>query len=149
MRIVGVEKHSFQSAPIIGIFPVHNVISVSLQEANVLLNFRAPHRSQLSQRDPKQSSLPTLTMRHVGKRGRIFRLDECKAIPDEVGIRFLRVDIATGVSRDSVPSSSPIAELGRSGGLKGGAARAASMSRERRREIAKRAAQSRWAKNQT
>ena len=36
--------------------------------------------------------------------------------------------------------------LGRKGGLKGGRARAESMSPERRAEIAKRAAASRWAK---
>lgn len=36
--------------------------------------------------------------------------------------------------------------LGRLGGLKGGKARAAKLSPERRREIAKKAAQARWAK---
>jgi hypothetical protein len=56
----------------------------------------------------------------------------------------LMVDIATGETSDSVTSSTQMAELGRSGGLKGGAARAASMSPERRQEIAKQAAQSRW-----
>ena len=36
--------------------------------------------------------------------------------------------------------------LGRLGGLKGGKARAASLSPERRREIAKKAIEARWAK---
>jgi hypothetical protein len=37
-------------------------------------------------------------------------------------------------------------ELGRLGGLKGGKARAEKLSPERRREIAKKAAEARWAK---
>jgi len=37
-------------------------------------------------------------------------------------------------------------ELGRKGGLKGGAARAASMTPEQRAEIAKKAAAARWKK---
>lgn len=56
----------------------------------------------------------------------------------------LIVDIATGETTDIVPAKSPMADLGRSGGLKGGKARAESMTPERRSEIAKRAAQSRW-----
>lgn len=39
-------------------------------------------------------------------------------------------------------------ELGRKGGLKGGKARAAKLTPERRREIAKKAAQARWQKKQ-
>lgn len=39
-----------------------------------------------------------------------------------------------------------LAEIGRKGGLKGGKARAEKLSEERRKEIAKKAAQSRWAK---
>jgi hypothetical protein len=39
-----------------------------------------------------------------------------------------------------------MAELGRSGGLKGGAARASSLTPEQRTEIARKAAQKRWAK---
>lgn len=38
--------------------------------------------------------------------------------------------------------------LGRRGGMKGGAARAASMTPERRAEIAKKAAEARWTKKQ-
>jgi len=60
------------------------------------------------------------------------------------------VDIATGEIEDREPTpeeqgKDPAAvSLGRRGGLKGGKARAASMSAERKREIAKRAAQARW-----
>lgn len=56
----------------------------------------------------------------------------------------LIVDIATGESSDNVPASSPMAELGRSGGLAGGTARAKKLSPERRREIAQKAAAARW-----
>jgi hypothetical protein len=41
---------------------------------------------------------------------------------------------------------SPAVLLGRRGGLKGGKARAESLTKKRRAEIAKRAAQARWAK---
>lgn len=58
----------------------------------------------------------------------------------------LIVDIATGDSHDTVVTESSMAELGRSGGLKGGEARANSLSPERRSEIAKRAATTRWQK---
>jgi hypothetical protein len=56
------------------------------------------------------------------------------------------VEIATGDAPDTVPTESPMAALGRTGGLKGGAARAAVMSPERRREIASAAAAKRWQK---
>ena len=59
----------------------------------------------------------------------------------------LIVDIATGETSDTVPSSSPMAELGRTGGLAGGAARAKKLSAERRSEIAKKAAAARWGTN--
>jgi hypothetical protein len=60
------------------------------------------------------------------------------------------IDIATGQkpNRDPTPEEQgkdPAAiALGRKGGLKGGAARSASMTPERRAEIAKKAAESRW-----
>jgi hypothetical protein len=56
------------------------------------------------------------------------------------------VDIATGQQEDTAPQSedSPAKEFARQGGLKGGAARAAKLSPERRRDIAKAAAQKRW-----
>lgn len=61
------------------------------------------------------------------------------------------VDIATGAQDDRAPTpeeqgKDPAAvTLGRRGGLKGGKVRAATMTPERRREIAQKAAASRWA----
>lgn len=60
----------------------------------------------------------------------------------------LTVDIATGEVKDDSPdrSKNPHAvALGRMGGLKGGRARAERLSPERRSEIARTAAQARWA----
>lgn len=59
------------------------------------------------------------------------------------------VDIATGQVEDSADTlesgKNPAAvALGRLGGLKGGKARAASLSKTRRAEIARRAAKARW-----
>lgn len=59
------------------------------------------------------------------------------------------VDIATGESdKDKETPSDEVraaaAALGRLGGLKGGKARAKSLSAKRRSEIARRAAQARW-----
>ena len=62
------------------------------------------------------------------------------------------VDIATGEASDKPPTpeeqgKDPAAvALGRKGGLKGGKARAATMTPERRAEIARAAAAKRWAK---
>ena len=62
------------------------------------------------------------------------------------------VDIATGEIEDREPTpeeqgKDPAAvSLGRRGGLKGGKARAASMTAKRRAEIAKKAAEARWVK---
>ena len=57
----------------------------------------------------------------------------------------LVTDIATGSEQDGDSSESDMVKLGRSGGLKGGRARAASLTPERRAEIARLAAQKRWA----
>ncbi len=57
------------------------------------------------------------------------------------------VDIATGEHEDSAPDEDkdPAAvSLGRKGGKKGGKARAESLSPERRKEIARKAARTRW-----
>jgi hypothetical protein len=65
--------------------------------------------------------------------------------PNQLG--KLIVDIATGDANDTVPDDgkNPAAvALGRKGGLKGGKARAASMTPEQRSEAAKRAARARW-----
>lgn len=61
---------------------------------------------------------------------------------------FQSVAILTGTAPEPEPVD-PLrlaaAELGRRGGLKGGKARAASLSSNRRSEIAKKAAAARWA----
>ena len=57
-------------------------------------------------------------------------------------------DIATGEVSDTPPERlSEMGELGRAGGLKGGKARADSLTPERRAEIARKAAAKRWAKD--
>lgn len=65
------------------------------------------------------------------------------------GVNQLAADIAARTSRedsDEKPAKNPAAvALGRLGGLKGGKARAAKLPVERRREIAKAAAEARWA----
>lgn len=58
-------------------------------------------------------------------------------------------DVATGQADDQESDSgkdSAMSELGRVGGVKGGRARARSLSPEQRQEIAKRAAAARWKK---
>jgi hypothetical protein len=60
---------------------------------------------------------------------------------------FNIVQQSTGQA-EPVPEKNPAAvALGRLGGLKGGKARAESLSTDRRKEIAIQAARSRWAKN--
>ena len=62
----------------------------------------------------------------------------------------LIVDIATGEAEDENPDEgkNPAAvALGRLGGKKGGKARAKKLTAEQRREIARKAAESRWAKH--
>lgn len=55
------------------------------------------------------------------------------------------VDEATGEAPDADTGKDPAAvALGRKGGLKGGKARAAKLSAQRRKEIARKAAQARW-----
>ena len=62
------------------------------------------------------------------------------------------VDLATGAADDQGPtpkehSKDPAAvSLGRRGGLKGGKARAEKLGKERRSEIARKAAKARWEK---
>lgn len=57
----------------------------------------------------------------------------------------LIVDLATGQAKeDEAPPDSPAVQFARSGGLKGGKARAAALSPKRRREIARVAAERRW-----
>ena len=55
----------------------------------------------------------------------------------------LIVDVATGERKDA-RIAEPVNEFARAGGLKGGKARAESLTPERRKEIAQRAANTRW-----
>jgi len=67
---------------------------------------------------------------------------------DPLQLAKLIGDIATGQVKDEKPTDDgkdPAAvSLGRRGGLKGGKARAESMTAKRRSEIAKKAARTRW-----
>jgi len=57
----------------------------------------------------------------------------------------LIVDIATGQAEDPISNSKKQGDRkGRTGGLKGGKARALSLSKARRQEIARKAANLRW-----
>jgi hypothetical protein len=60
------------------------------------------------------------------------------------------VDIATGQAEDTLKQKDELkaaaTALGKKGGLKGGPARAKSLTAKRRSEIAKKAAKSRWGK---
>ena len=59
----------------------------------------------------------------------------------------LAASIVAEATEDDQPAKLPAAvELGRRGGLKGGKARAKKLSAKRRSQIARRAAQARWAK---
>lgn len=63
--------------------------------------------------------------------------------PNQLG--KLIVDLATGAATEDKPQSpTPAQEFARSGGLKGGAARARVLTPEQRREIARKAAAKRW-----
>lgn len=69
---------------------------------------------------------------------------------DPVQLGKLIGDILTGQVEDKAPepeAGSPAHEFARKGGLKGGKARAASMTPERRAEIAKKAAAKRWGRS--
>jgi hypothetical protein len=71
---------------------------------------------------------------------------------DAMGLAKMIGDIATGQRSDPLKEPEPtpdevrrvMAALGKQGGLKGGKARADSLSPERRSEIAKKAAKARW-----
>ena len=64
---------------------------------------------------------------------------------DVIGNAVMVGRIATGEIEDiKTKKDRRMAELGRSGGAKGGKARAAKLNRVRRKEIAKRAAKARW-----
>ena len=57
-------------------------------------------------------------------------------------------EVQRGAQQDSNGKNPHAAALGRLGGLKGGSARAKSLTPERRREIAQKAAAARWAATQ-
>ena len=64
--------------------------------------------------------------------------------PNQLG--KLIVDLSIGAAAETAPvSDNPATEFARQGGLKGGKARAAKLGPKRRTEIAKKAAQTRWA----
>ena len=68
---------------------------------------------------------------------------------DPIQLAKLIGDIATGQVDDAAPDDgrdSAASALGRLGGLKGGAARSRTLTPERRAEIARAAAKSRWRK---
>ena len=80
-------------------------------------------------------------------------------LPAEFNLKARRiVEIATGQPLSENPPLTPAKEepaknphavaLGRLGGLKGGKARAKKLTKEQRKEIAKKAAETRWAKSQ-
>jgi hypothetical protein len=69
-----------------------------------------------------------------------------KQKPDFAQNALRVVEISTGQPLKPVEKNAAAVSLGRLGGLKGGKGRAASMSAERRHEIAQRAAKARWAK---
>ena len=73
-------------------------------------------------------------------------LDRRPRDPNQLG--KLMVDIATGAVKDTISESkkNPGARKGRAGGLKGGAARAITLTKEERADIARTAAQARWKK---
>ncbi|MDZ4762464.1 MAG: RNA-binding protein [Alphaproteobacteria bacterium] len=63
---------------------------------------------------------------------------------DVIGAAIKVARIATGEEQDDMPAAKPGGPTASEMGKKGGAARAKSMSPERRAEIAKKAAASRW-----
>ena len=70
-----------------------------------------------------------------------------KALPKDTNKKAKSVvDLATGEGKETTLDGKNAAAvaLGRKGGLKGGKARAASLTAKRRREIAQKAAAARW-----
>lgn len=78
-----------------------------------------------------------VTIRAMHERSRNRKLD-LNALAKSI------VDEATGDAPARPEKNAAAVELGRLGGLKGGKARAESLTRERRVEIARKAAASRW-----
>jgi hypothetical protein len=72
-------------------------------------------------------------------------------LPDPIQTEALTVKLTTGESEQPIATNSTISQylatIGRKGGIKGGKARAKSLSDERKKEIARLAAQARWKDN--
>ena len=65
--------------------------------------------------------------------------------PNQLG--KLVVELSTGEAHEVAPApDTPAVAFARLGGLKGGAARAATLSEDERKQIAKKAAKTRWAR---
>lgn len=65
--------------------------------------------------------------------------------PNQLG--KLVVDLSTGDAKEAaVPIDTPAVAFARLGGLKGGPARSATLSKAQRKQIAKKAAEARWAR---
>jgi hypothetical protein len=65
--------------------------------------------------------------------------------PNQLGKSI--IDIATGEAEPEREKNAAAVELGRKGGLRGGKARAESLSAKKRSAIAKQAARTRWGKD--
>jgi hypothetical protein len=66
---------------------------------------------------------------------------------DVIGAAVMVAKIATGEVEDTKAEKNPhVTALGRLGGAKGGKARAAKLTASKRKDIARKAAQSRWGK---
>ena len=65
--------------------------------------------------------------------------------PNQLAAEIVRLSTEGSETPKRSPISEYLAEIGRKGGLKGGKARAARLSPKKRKQIAKKAAQTRWA----
>jgi len=77
------------------------------------------------------------------------RPGDANQVPEVIADAKVTADVAIGeaeLPRTDEGKNPAAVALGRRGGLKGGKARAESLSKERRREIAKDAAKARWKK---
>lgn len=67
--------------------------------------------------------------------------------PSQIAFRVIQKAIPQESSTKELPKNPYAVALGRLGGLKGGKARASSLTAHKRRAIAKRAAKARWGKS--
>ena len=66
--------------------------------------------------------------------------------PNELAAEIVRLSTEEEEGAEVDPVKAYLAKIGKKGGLKGGKARAKSLSSKRKKEIAKRAAEARWKK---